>query len=63
MSKDPGETKNLAETHPEKLVELVKYWHQYEAETGTIMRAAEEAAGGGGGFGRFTGVNWEDWGQ
>jgi len=44
-------------------VELVKYWHQYEAETGTIMRPVEEAESGGGGFGRFTGVNWEDWGQ
>jgi hypothetical protein len=61
-STDPGETRNLAESHPDKLVELVKYWHQYEAETGTIMRPVVER-GGGGDFGRFTGVNWEDWGQ
>lgn len=44
------------------MVELVKYWHEYEAETGTILRPRDEVAGGGG-FGRFTGVDWSDWGQ
>jgi arylsulfatase A-like enzyme len=58
---DPGETTDLARTHPERLVVLVQYWHEYEAETGTILRPVDEHADGG--FGRFTGVNWADWGQ
>lgn len=58
---DPGETKNLASVHPDKLVELVSYWHEYEAETGTVMRPRSEQQGPG--FGRTTGVSWADWGQ
>jgi hypothetical protein len=46
----------LANAEPEKLAELVSYWHDYEAETGTVMKDSGE------GFGRFTGVNWDDWG-
>jgi hypothetical protein len=42
---------------PDKLAELVAFWHDYEAETGTVLKDT------GDGFGRFTGVNWEDWGQ
>jgi arylsulfatase len=63
LSKDPGETKNLSSSHPDKLNQLVKYWHEYEAETGTILRPREEEQGKGGGFGRFMGVSWDDWGQ
>lgn len=61
LIEDPGETRNLASIHPDKLVELVSYWHKYEAETGTIMRPRGEVQGPG--FGRTTGVSWEDWGQ
>lgn len=54
---DPGEVNDLASAQPEKLQELVSFWHDYEAETGTVLKNS------GDGFGRFTGVNWEDWGQ
>lgn len=37
LSKDPGEQQDLAETHPEKLAEMVEHWRIYEAETGTIL--------------------------
>ena len=62
LGSDPGETTDLAQRHPERLVDLVKYWHEYEAETGTILRPLNED-GKGEGFGRFTGVDWADWGQ
>lgn len=57
IPKDPGEITDLALSNPDKLQELVSFWHDYEAETGTVLKS------GGDGFGRFTGVNWEDWGQ
>ncbi|KAI9633387.1 alkaline-phosphatase-like protein [Dioszegia hungarica] len=57
LSIDPGEIKDLAAEQPDKLKELITFWHEYEAETGTVMKDSGE------GFGRFTGVNWEDWGQ
>jgi hypothetical protein len=60
MTLDPGETTDLAESQAEKLVELVAFWHQYEAETGTVL---PETAGQQNGFGRFAGVSWDDWGQ
>jgi hypothetical protein len=56
-SSDPGEITDLASNEPEKLAELVAFWHDYEAETGTVMKDT------GDGFGRFTGVTWDDWGQ
>lgn len=36
LSVDPGETQDLAESHPEKLRELLKAWDQYVVETGTV---------------------------
>lgn len=54
---DPGETKDLADVEVEKLRELIEYWHQYEAETGTVLKGANDAPGGG----RFFGVKWDDW--
>ncbi|WVQ99095.1 hypothetical protein IAU59_006227 [Kwoniella sp. CBS 9459] len=55
---DPGETKNLAAEEPQKLLELVEFWHQYEAETGTVLDTVTHQ-----GAGRGVGVNWDDWGQ
>ncbi|KAK6908688.1 hypothetical protein I204_02022 [Kwoniella mangroviensis CBS 8886] len=60
LDQDPGETKDLAEAHPEKLQQLVAFWHEYEAETGTIVNMTEPSVGG---FGRSTGINWDDWGH
>ena len=59
ISPDPGETVDLAPTQPEKLQQLVAFWHQYEAETGTVLQGKIDQPSG---FGRFTGVNWDDWG-
>ncbi|KAK6384719.1 hypothetical protein LTS17_002282 [Exophiala oligosperma] len=36
LSSDPGEINDLAETHPEKLKEMLKAWDQYVVETGTV---------------------------
>lgn len=36
LSVDPGETDDLAESHPEKLQGLLKAWDQYVLETGTV---------------------------
>lgn len=36
LSMDPGETNDLAESHSEKLQELLKAWDQYVIETGTV---------------------------
>ncbi|WVF71808.1 hypothetical protein IAT40_006616 [Kwoniella sp. CBS 6097] len=55
---DPGETKNLAAEQPEKLQEMVGFWHQYEAETGTVLDTRT-----GSGYGRNVGLSWDDWGQ
>ncbi|WWC69062.1 uncharacterized protein I206_102998 [Kwoniella pini CBS 10737] len=60
LDADPGETKNLAGENPEKLHQLVAFWHEYEAETGTIVNMSNPA---GTGFGRSTGINWDDWGN
>lgn len=36
LSKDPGETEDLADTNPEKVKELLEVWEQYRAETGVV---------------------------
>jgi arylsulfatase len=54
---DPGEINDLADTEAEKLRELVEFWHQYEAETGTVLKGA----GDGPGREKFFGVKWDDW--
>jgi arylsulfatase A-like enzyme len=38
LSVDPGETNDLAESHPDKLQALLKAWDQYLIETGTVWR-------------------------
>lgn len=58
MVTDEGETNDLAESHPERLREMVAFWHTYEAETGTVLPDSGMTANG---FGRFTGVSWDDW--
>lgn len=37
LSTDPGETRNLAETYPEKTAELAKYYDQYKERVGVIL--------------------------
>ncbi|MEP2736555.1 MAG: arylsulfatase [Erythrobacter sp.] len=37
LSKDPGETNDLAEEHPDILVDLVKRWEQYAKENGVVL--------------------------
>lgn len=52
---DPGETKNIANSNPEKLAELLRYWQEYEAETGTVMKPANvQATEGYGGHWRYS---------
>lgn len=58
---DPGETKNIAKSNPEKLAELLRYWQEYEAETGTVLKPANVQAAEG--YGRTAGLNWADWGE
>ena len=36
LSKDPGETIDLALQYPDKLTELVKHWQEYALETGVV---------------------------
>ena len=36
LSKDPGETQDLAAIYPEKLAELVRHWQDYALETGVV---------------------------
>lgn len=36
LSKDPGETEDLAERYPEKLEELLKHWENYVKDCGVI---------------------------
>ncbi|KAJ6587186.1 alkaline-phosphatase-like protein [Mycena vulgaris] len=36
LSKDPGETQDLAQDEPTKLAELVQLWEQYVEETGVV---------------------------
>ncbi|KAK2763692.1 hypothetical protein FQN54_009308 [Arachnomyces sp. PD_36] len=36
LSKDPGETEDLADSNPEKVKELLEVWEQYRAETGVV---------------------------
>jgi hypothetical protein len=48
----------LAEIEVDKLRELVEYWHQYEAETGTVLKGPSD----GPGREKFFGVTWDDWG-
>lgn len=33
IERDPGETKDLAKSHPEKLAHMLKLWDEYVAET------------------------------
>jgi hypothetical protein len=54
---DPGETNDLAEAEPQKLKELVEFWHQYEAETGTVLKGPLDGAGRE----KMFGVKWDDW--
>ena len=54
---DPGETNDLAEAEPKKLKELVEFWHQYEAETGTVLKGPLDGAGRE----KMFGVKWDDW--
>ena len=37
LSGDPGETEDMAETHPEKLAELLALWDTYVEENGVIL--------------------------
>jgi arylsulfatase A-like enzyme len=37
LSGDPGEIEDMAETHPEKLAELLTLWDAYVAENGVIL--------------------------
>jgi len=37
LQSDPGETVNLAKTHPEKFQELLGYWSVYEKENGVVL--------------------------
>lgn len=41
LKADPGETKDLAESEPDILAELLDHWSQYEAETGLVKFGAE----------------------
>jgi arylsulfatase len=36
MAKDPGETDDLSNTHPQKLEELKTAWKQYADEVGVV---------------------------
>lgn len=36
LSKDPGETNDLTESHPDKVKEMMKLWEQYVKETGVV---------------------------
>lgn len=36
LSKDPGETEDLADSNPDKVKELLEVWEQYRAETGVV---------------------------
>jgi hypothetical protein len=54
---DPGETNDLADAEPKKLKELVEFWHQYEAETGTVLKGPLDGAGRE----KMFGVKWDDW--
>jgi len=54
---DPGETTDLAATAPTKLQELVEFWHQYEAETGTVLKGPLDGAGRE----KMFGIKWDDW--
>jgi arylsulfatase A-like enzyme len=37
LSADPGEIRDMAESHPEKLAELLRLWDAYVAENGVIL--------------------------
>lgn len=36
LSQDPGEIHDLADSHPEKVKELLDIWEQYRSETGVV---------------------------
>lgn len=44
LSKDPGETEDLAAQHPEILEELLQHWEQYCEETGVVPLQPELGA-------------------
>jgi arylsulfatase A-like enzyme len=37
LARDPGETDDLAESHPDELAELLRLWEEYVASTGTLV--------------------------
>lgn len=37
LDRDPGETQDLATSHPKELAELLAHWDEYVAETGTMV--------------------------
>lgn len=41
---DPGETRDLAETQPEKLEELLAHWHDYVREVGIVWSGTPSEA-------------------
>ncbi|ANB13116.1 arylsulfatase (predicted) [Sugiyamaella lignohabitans] len=43
LTKDKGETKNIAKDHPDILADLLEFWLQYEAETGVVVAPDDEA--------------------
>lgn len=52
LGNDPGEVRDLAQQHPERLAELIAHWQDYVEETGVLVTegggyplAAAEVAG------------------
>lgn len=43
LATDAGETKDLADEEPDKLVEMVRLWRDYEAETGIVRLDPDQA--------------------
>jgi hypothetical protein len=37
LTVDPGETNDIAESHPELLDELIKAWEEYAEEVGVVL--------------------------
>ncbi len=40
LSKDPGETTDLAQSEPTKLAALIEHWDGYAEETGVVLAAS-----------------------
>ena len=60
LSKDKGETEDLAESHPDIVAEMVDHWRLYEAETGTLLVTPEDDGFPGGSFGWYQGFTGFD---